>query len=145
MAKLLFLHGTRNDFRKFLLIFLIAWSGTYPVWAQKNVEIQGKVIDKRTGDPVIGASLSNKDDNVGTVTDIDGNFKVRVSSLPATLVVNFIGYKTEEIDVYEQSEPLTLALTEDRNLLNTLVVVGYQQTTSATFGSAIWLIRRRLP
>jgi TonB-linked SusC/RagA family outer membrane protein len=99
--------------------------------------IQGKVIDKKTGDPVIGATVSNKNDNAGSVTDFDGKFQVQAKSLPATLIVYFIGYKTEEIDVYEQSESLTLELTEDRNLLNTVIVVGYQQTKKGAVTSAV--------
>ncbi|MDR2816233.1 MAG: SusC/RagA family TonB-linked outer membrane protein [Proteiniphilum sp.] len=119
------------------MILFIAWSGTYPVLAQQNVVIQGKVIEKRTGDAVIGASVLNKDNNAGTVTDVDGKFTVQVKSLPVTLVVSFIGYKTEEIDVYEQPESLTIELAEDRNLLNTVVVIGYQQAKKGSITGAI--------
>ncbi|MDR0715021.1 MAG: TonB-dependent receptor, partial [Bacteroidales bacterium] len=64
--------------------------------------------------------------NSGTATDADGLFSLNVSSLPATIVVSYIGYRPQEIDVYETSyETLVIPIVEDLNLLNEVVVIGY--------------------
>ena len=58
----------------------------------------GKVLDS-TGESVIGASVLVKGTTSGTITDIDGNFKLDNVPSNATLVVSYIGYQTQEIPV----------------------------------------------
>ncbi|GHU88022.1 SusC/RagA family TonB-linked outer membrane protein [Bacteroidia bacterium] len=90
--------------------------------------IHGKVIDERTGETIIGANISVKGTtiNSGTATNLDGVFDLLVPSLPATITVSYIGYRTQEIDVYEApKETLVILLVEDLNALNEVVVVGY--------------------
>ena len=90
------------------------------VFAQR-VSVSGTVSDK-TG-PVIGASVVEKGTSNGTVTDLDGSFALSVKP-GATLVVSSIGYTTQEIPVGNQSR-FTIALEEDNEFLNEVVVVGY--------------------
>ncbi|GHV26549.1 SusC/RagA family TonB-linked outer membrane protein [Bacteroidia bacterium] len=108
-----------------LLVFSI------PVFAQQGgIIIAGHVLDERTGESIIGASISVVNDQSGSASDLDGNFSVRVKSLPATLTVAYLGYKTVEVDVYEYTEPLIVRLREDRNLLDEVVVTGVAEGTS---------------
>lgn len=96
--------------------------------AQQKIAVSGRAIDKRSGEPIPGASVLLKDaaEYAGAVADPDGEFEITVSSLPATIVVSFIGYKAQEIDIYEvAAEPLVVRLVEDFNLLNEVVVIGY--------------------
>jgi TonB-linked SusC/RagA family outer membrane protein len=59
------------------------------------------------------------------VSDADGNFSLTVKSVPATLSIDYLGYKNQEVDVYESTEPIIVLLRENVNFLNEVVVVGY--------------------
>jgi TonB-linked SusC/RagA family outer membrane protein len=85
--------------------------------------IAGKVIDK-TGEPLIGVSVSIKNTNKGTVTDIDGNYTLPATNDNAVLVFSYIGYTTVEQTVGKRNV-INLTLEEDSKLLDEVVVVGY--------------------
>ncbi len=72
---------------------------------------------------VIGATIMEKGTSNGTVTDLDGNFSLNVQP-GATIVISYIGYKTQEVVVGNQSN-FTIDLTEDADVLEEVVVVGY--------------------
>ena len=63
---------------------------------QDGRTIRGTVIDN-TGEPVIGANVTIKGTTNGVITDIDGNFIL--NNAKGTLVVSFVGYKTQEIPI----------------------------------------------
>jgi TonB-linked SusC/RagA family outer membrane protein len=96
-------------------------------FAQENdVKITGRLLDETTQEPVVGASITLAGSKgKGTVSDINGNFSFGVRSLPVTISVNYLGYKTQDVDIYESAEPITVLLSENANLLNEIVVVGY--------------------
>lgn len=73
--------------------------------------------------PVIGASVVEKGTKNATVTDLDGNFSINVKP-GATLVISYLGYKTQEIAVGNQST-LSVTMAEEDNSLDEVVVVGY--------------------
>ncbi|MDR0506147.1 MAG: TonB-dependent receptor [Dysgonamonadaceae bacterium] len=100
---------------------LTAMPGKLNAQTQK-ITVTGKVLD-HSGEPVIGGSVSQKGTSVGTVTDIDGNFTLEVTS-GATIMVNYLGYATEEIIVMDGT-PLTVKLREDVHKLDEVVVIGY--------------------
>lgn len=89
--------------------------------------VKGTVKDARTGEPIIGASVKYVGQKTGVITDVDGHFKLDVKSLPSTLKVNYLGYHDFNIDVYDNEEPIEISLTENRNLLESVVVLGYTQ------------------
>lgn len=108
--------------------FLLLAAIFFPLsgYAQGNeVKINGKVLDEKTQEPVIGASVSLAGAKEGTVSDANGNFSLGVRSLPATVSIDYLGYRKQEVDVYESAEPLIIQLTENANFLNEIVVVGY--------------------
>ena len=121
--------------KKILLIIIIAFVSASSASAQTTT-ITGRVTDARTGDPLIGSTIVPTTGNeLGTVADIDGNFTLKTKvQLPLTLLVQFVGYRSQEIDVYEASEPIEIQLTENLNKLNEVVVVGYgtQKRTQLT-------------
>ena len=101
--------------------------------------LKGKVID-RGGETVIGAHVKWKDDRMGAVTDIDGNF-----SIPQTgteLVVSFLGYKTQTIKVRPGQRNLTVTLEDDAQNLDEIVVVGYGTQKKAALTGSIETIKR---
>jgi TonB-linked SusC/RagA family outer membrane protein len=107
-------------------IVLMAIVGPFPIFAQQNsLKIEGKAIDELTGEVLAGVSVAVANSSNGTVSDESGRFLLHVTSLPVTISVKYLGYKQQEIEVYENTEPLTVGLVEDRNLLNEVVVVGY--------------------
>ena len=74
--------------------------------------------------PVIGASVVEKGvSGNGCITDIDGNFSLKVKS-NATLVISFVGYKTVEVPTKGQKN-IRVTLEEDSEMLDEVVVVGY--------------------
>ncbi len=89
---------------------------------QQSKKVTGNVIDSEG--PVIGASVVEKGNpSNGTVTDLDGNFTLNVKP-GATIVVTYIGYKTQEIAVGNQSN-FNITLATDDKTLDEVVVVGY--------------------
>jgi TonB-linked SusC/RagA family outer membrane protein len=95
-------------------------------FAQGNdVKIHGKVLDEQTLEPVVGANVTLVGVKEGVVSDANGNFSLTVRSLPAAISVDYLGYKRQEVDVYEVAEPIIVQLGESVNFLNEIVVVGY--------------------
>ena len=89
------------------------------VYAQ-NITVKGHVKDALGG--VIGANVVEKGNTTnGTITDLDGNFTLTVPQ-GATLVVSFIGYKSQEVAA---APSVVVTLQDDAELLETVVVIGY--------------------
>ena len=84
---------------------------------QQSNKVTGKVSDA-TG-PIIGASVVEKGTANGTITDLDGNFSLNVKA-GATLVVSYVGYKSEEVKAGRG--PLNITLKEDAKALDEVVV-----------------------
>ena len=98
--------------------------------------LTGRITDARTGEPLIGATLVPKSSKeTGAVTDADGNFRlVTKTKLPMTLSVEYVGYRSQEVDVYDDSEAIDIQLIDNSNKLSEVVVVGYgtQKRTQLT-------------
>lgn len=88
----------------------------------QQITVQGVVKDQ-TGETVIGASVMEKGITNGTITGIDGDFSLNMSP-NGTLVVSFVGYKTQEVQVKGQKQ-LQVVLSEDAEMLDEVVVIGY--------------------
>ena len=88
----------------------------------QQITVQGVVKDQ-TGETVIGASVMEKGTTNGTITGIDGDFSLNMSP-NGTLVVLFVGYKTQEVQVKGQKQ-LQVVLSEDAEMLDEVVVIGY--------------------
>ena len=103
-----------------LLLTLIAVTG-----AVAQSLVRGKVIDD-TGLEVIGASILVKGTTQGTITDMDGMFSLSVPDKNAVLQVSYIGFQTLEVKV-DVTKPMSIVLKEDSEMLEEVVVVGYQE------------------
>ena len=91
---------------------------------QQSGVVKGQVVDK-SGEPIIGATIKVKNiENVGTVTDFDGNFELKSVPTSGTLVVSYIGYTTKEM-AYRNGQTLKVIIEEDSETLQEVVVVGY--------------------
>jgi TonB-linked SusC/RagA family outer membrane protein len=126
MTKLKKFISKQNHFQSRIYFFLFLTVFSFSAIAQKgNTRISGFVVDERTREPIVGATVSLVKEKNGVIADVNGNFTLSAKSLPTTIIVSYLGYKTEEVDVYEYTEPLTILLRENHNLLNEVVVVGY--------------------
>ena len=96
-------------------------SAVIPATTQQNRTITGKVFDKM-GEPIIGANVLVKGTTNGTITDIDGNFKLEDVPEGAILQISYIGFKNMEIPAKAN---LSVKLQEDTETLDEVIVVGY--------------------
>ena len=101
---------------------------------EKIIKISGTILDNNN-EPIIGANVSIKGTTTGTITDIDGNFSLDVST-GMTLLVSYIGYATKEVPVGNQSV-YKIIMTEDTQNLDEVVVVGYGTMKKSTVTGAI--------
>lgn len=90
---------------------------------KQKVEISGKVTDKN-GDALIGVSVVEKGTKNGTVTDLNGNYKLTASN-SATIHFSYLGYDVQERKVAGKEKRIDIVLEEQVNALNEVVVVGY--------------------
>lgn len=100
-----------------------------------HLAVQGRVIDGVTGEPIIGASVYQK--NNGTITDVDGNFSFNIKN-DSLIKIAFIGYKTKEISAIDlQNGASVIEIEADELALSEVVVVGYgaDKKTDMTTGS----------
>lgn len=107
----------------------------------QTITVKGTVVDA-TGEPVIGASVLMKGTTMGTITDIDGNFTLS-NVKPGILVVSYIGYKANEVNV-NGSAPVKIVLTEDSELLDEVVVVGYGMQKKATMTGSVTVVNDKM-
>lgn len=128
--------------RRFLSIYLgVFWVFIIPfsVSAQTS-KISGNVTDV-TGEPMIGVSILVKETNNGTITDFDGNFSLNAEK--GTLVVSFVGYKTQEIPIGTNTH-FKIILEEDSEILDEVVVVGYGTQKKASLSGAVTVINSKV-
>ena len=101
----------------------------------QNKTVSGKIVDSK-GESIIGANVMEKGTTNGTITDFDGNFSLSVSA-KASLIISYIGYKTQEIPVSQLKAGATITLKEDTEVMDEVVVIGYGTQRKGDVTSAI--------
>ena len=87
--------------------------------------VTGRVLDgAANNEPAIGASVLVAGTQVGTITDIDGNFSLEVPDGKFILQISMVGYKTQVVNI-RGKERVDVTLLEDTQLMDEVVVVGY--------------------
>ena len=81
--------------KKAILLLLTALFGVGSLMAQ-TMQVHGVIVDKKTGEALIGASILEKGTTNGSITNVDGEFSLAVHP-NAVLVASYVGYNTEEI------------------------------------------------
>ena len=102
----------------------------------QNNMIKGRVTDGK-GEPLIGASVTYKGTNIGTITNMNGEFSLVKKDDKKRLTAEYIGYDPVEIQV-DTSRTMLIAMNENKQALNEVVVVGYgakKNKKSTTLGS----------
>jgi outer membrane receptor protein involved in Fe transport len=109
------------------ILALIFWALAQFAFGQNVIE--GQIIDKTTGETLIGATVVIKGTSTGGTTDIDGNFSVKTDKEPPlTLVISFMGYKKQEIEVTDFSDKIKIKLESDNVLLDAVEIVDTRIT-----------------
>ena len=122
--------------KRFFLSFLTLMLSTI-MYAQQ--EITGTVTDAMG--PVIGATVMEKGTSNGTVTDFDGNFKLKVEA-GKTLVISYIGYDSQELPA---KNGMQVMMKENAKELTEVVVVGYQTQRKADLTGAVAVMDMKGP
>lgn len=103
---------------KLALVAVMAFAN---VTAFAQSKVSGTVTDQ-SGETLVGVSVVVKGDQKGTATDVDGTYSITAAQ-GKTLVFSFVGYKTVEKKV--SGSVVDVVMTEDQELLNEVVVIGY--------------------
>lgn len=128
--------NVRFRIQKIPYLFLLMLFSCVTAMAQQGITVKGTVFDS-TGETVIGASVVVKGNtSIGTISDIDGNFVLTVPSENTTLVVSFVGMKSQEVKVVT-NKLIKVTLEDDSQQLEEVVVVGYGQQKKASVVGAI--------
>lgn len=124
-----------------IIIFLSLYTGN--ILAQSN-RITGTVLDK-DGFPLVSTSVEEVGAQNYTTTDFDGNFSLSSKQeLPITLKFTMVGFKTQNIQLYEINEdPLTIILKSD-NLLDEVVIIGYGSQKKGDLTGAVGSVSQEL-
>lgn len=126
----------KRTFLSALLLLIIA------IVAQaQNITVHGTILSKTDGEPLIGASVVCESTGTGATSDVDGNFIISVPE-DSNLKFSYIGYMPVEL----KAQPvMTVTLEENSELLDEVVVVGYQTVRKADLTGAVAVMNMKEP
>ncbi|WP_373060136.1 SusC/RagA family TonB-linked outer membrane protein [Zunongwangia sp. H14] len=109
--------------RKFLILFTLILSFQPGMFAQGSITVTGTITEADTSVPIPGVNILEKGTDNGVMTDFDGNYSIEVPE-NATLVVSFVGFTAQTLEVNGRSE-IDIVMKEEAAALDEVVVVGY--------------------
>lgn len=124
---------------RILMVGIMIFFSNSLLMAQTQDAVSGVVSDQN-GEPLIGVTIVEKGTSNGTITDIDGNFSLKLHVSKSTIVVSYVGYNSEEISV-ETGKSIKITLKEDTKKLDELVVVGYGTKRKGGLSAAVSTIK----
>ena len=117
-----------------IALTFVALLCSVPMGAQET-ERKGQVVDAASGDPLVGVGVLIQGTLTGSITDLDGNFVINAAD-DAILVISYMGYKEAQIPVNGRASLGRIAISEDTELLDEVIVVGYGiQKKASSVGS----------
>lgn len=125
-----------KSYRVFSLFLACAMSTA--IMAQSR-NVQGRIVDAKSNEPLIGVTVKEAGTSHGVVTDLDGCFTISVSP-DAKLLVSYVGYKNLQVPVKGKNK-LMVHLEENSEILNDVVVVGYGVQKKATVSGAVTSVK----
>lgn len=127
---------SRQRIRQAIPAILMLFAFSTMLHAQNNVVVKGVVTDN-AADPLIGATVVVKGETtLGTVTDIDGNYELKVPSEQSVLVFSYVGMTSKEVRVGRQ-RVINVSLEDDTQQVEEVVVVGFGQQKKVSVVGAI--------
>lgn len=118
---------------KFLLVSII-FCLPFLAQAQERI-VSGKVTDNN-GEPLIGITIVEKGTTNGTISDVDGSYRIKLIQENPVLIFSYIGFKTQEIPVNNQTV-INIGMEEDIQELANIVVVGYGTQKKVNLSGAV--------
>jgi TonB-linked SusC/RagA family outer membrane protein len=106
-----------------LLVLLVATVSSGYVLAQER-SVSGRITSATEGSGIPGANVLIKGTTTGAVTDFDGNYTLTVPQAGGTLVITFIGYETQEVEIGSRAI-IDIALSDDVQQLSEIVVTAF--------------------
>lgn len=92
--------------------------------ASAQFQVKGTIVSDKDAEPMIGVAILEKGTSNGCITDIDGNYTIDVQNGKATLIVSYVGCKSQTIAVNDRNV-INIHMEEDSKILDEVVVVGY--------------------
>jgi TonB-dependent SusC/RagA subfamily outer membrane receptor len=120
---------------KIKLVFIAMLLFSAINYAQDEVSIKGTVTSVEDGEPILGANIIIVGTTKGTSTDFDGNYKIKIKK-GEVLQFSYLGFKTKTVAFVSQ-KVINVALNEDSNTLDEIVVVGYGNQKQKNVTSAL--------
>lgn len=105
------------------LLLLFIFCNSFSLFAQKNGEITGTVKDASTGETIVGASILYAEGKAA-VTDINGNYNIKLDSGQYMLVVSYVGYESQKVKTKVVNKTVTLNFSLQTKTLNEVEVVA---------------------
>ena len=104
----------------------------------KNRLYKGKVVDDRTSEPLVGATVKVKGSTIGTITDIDGNFALDIPDniSPIVFEVSYMGYASKEA-APAKTTGFTIRLAEDSQTVEEVQIIAYGKQSKMSVTAAI--------
>lgn len=119
---------------RFTFVFLLFfYSAAYGFAQSKN--IRGKIVDE-SNEPIIGAAVSAIGTSQGTISDINGNFSLKVNNDVKSIQISYIGYQSVKLNIEKQTT-FNITLKETSNTLDEVTVIGYGVQKKATLTGAV--------
>ncbi len=122
--------------KRLFIITCVCMGFALQVAAQTSMKISGVVTSASDGYPVIGANVTQKGTSNGIITDIDGRFSLNVPA-GSEIDVSYIGYEKQTIKIETGKTNYTIVLSEDLQLLDEVVVIGYGVQKKSVVTAAI--------
>ncbi len=125
---------------RLLIFFLLLISPVLLQAKNKDIyKIKGKVTEEHTGEPIVGVNIIVQELNIGTITDVNGNYIISIPDAKGkVLVFSFVGMKSKEV-IIGDSTTINVKLSKNYNLIDDVVVIGaygVNQKKSEMVGSA---------
>ena len=123
-------------FRKYATLGLFVLLLPLSLWAQGESAIKGVVVDEQ-GEPLVGAMVKLKGQSGGAVTNIDGEYSFTPQASRGTVVVSYVGYDSQEIELSRFARMKRIVLQGNDRQLDEVIVTGMQRMDKRLFtGSA---------
>lgn len=128
---------------KYLYLVLITFCLSIQTFAQSGtVKVAGTVMDEN-GETLVGVNIKVIGSNIGTISDVDGRFRINNVPKGATLTFSYLGYKTLEIRYTSDKEKEKIGMMPDVTEMEEVVVIGRGSQRKVSVVGAITSVETR--
>lgn len=125
--------------KKRAFLFTLLFTMVCMVMQAQSLQVEGTVISKSDGEPIIGATILEKGTTNGTITDFDGKFTLSVNQ-EAEITFSYVGFKSQTL---KAQGVLNVVLEEDSEVLQEVVVTGYMTEKKASLTGSVAVVKMK--